>query len=196
MRLGSISMLAMAAALATSPAMAAPDASGLLFRASADHDLTADRAEGDPVPNFLSDVTVTPDGAMGGAARWADDGYVAWKAPGNMRAARGTLAFFWRARTPVGEAPFSIFRVGFADQGSTFEFFVSDNGPGIAPEFQDRIWGIFQTLESRDKVEGTGIGLSVVKKIVETRGGRVWIESAPGEGSTFRFTWPKRPVEH
>lgn len=118
MRLGSISMLAMAAALATSPAMAAPDASGLLFRASADHDLTADRAEGDPVPNFLSDVTVTPDGAMGGAARWADDGYVAWKAPGNMRAARGTLAFFWRARTPVGEAPFSIFRVGFADHSS------------------------------------------------------------------------------
>lgn len=92
--------------------------------------------------------------------------------------------------------PDPVVRVGFADQGSSFEFFVSDNGPGIAPEFQDRIWGIFQTLESRDKVEGTGIGLSVVKKIVETRGGRVWIESADGEGSTFRFTWPKRPVEY
>jgi PAS domain S-box-containing protein len=69
-------------------------------------------------------------------------------------------------------------------------FTIADNGPGIAPEFHDRIWGIFQTLEARDKVEGTGVGLSVVKKIVESRGGRVWIESEQGAGATFRFTWP------
>ena len=49
----------------------------------------------------------------------------------------------------------------------------------------------FQTLEPRDVVEGTGIGLSVVKKIVEGKGGRVWVESVPGAGATFRFTWPK-----
>jgi len=80
------------------------------------------------------------------------------------------------------------------DLGDRFEFEVADNGPGIAAEYHDRIWGIFQTLSSRDKVEGTGIGLSVVKKIVETRGGEVWLESAPGRGATFRFTWPKAPL--
>ncbi|MGK3966087.1 PAS domain-containing protein [Sorangium sp. So ce1667] len=77
------------------------------------------------------------------------------------------------------------------DAGDAYEFTVTDNGPGIAPAYHERIWGIFQTLEARDKVEGAGIGLSVVKKIIETRGGRVWVESALGEGATFRFTWPK-----
>jgi PAS domain S-box-containing protein len=69
-------------------------------------------------------------------------------------------------------------------------FFVADNGPGIARRYHDRIFGIFQTLESRDKVEGTGIGLSVVKKLVEGRGGRLEVESAEGTGATFRFFWP------
>jgi hypothetical protein len=107
--------------------------SGLLFRASADTSLTADVAAGDPVPNFRSNVTVVLDGAIGGAARWADDGYVAWKAPGNIRAARGTLAFFWRARTPLGEAPFNIFRVSFADHTSWDMAFlrIDYNGHGI-----------------------------------------------------------------
>ncbi|HEX7240815.1 MAG TPA: ATP-binding protein [Longimicrobiaceae bacterium] len=76
-----------------------------------------------------------------------------------------------------------------------WEFAVRDNGPGIAPEYHDRIFGIFQTLQARDKVEGTGIGLSLVKKIVESRGGRVWVESAEGAGSAFRFTWPREPRE-
>jgi PAS domain S-box-containing protein len=84
--------------------------------------------------------------------------------------------------------------IGWRDQGSAVEFAVSDNGPGIPPQFHDRIWGVFQTLESRDKVEGAGIGLAVVKKIVETRGGQVSLESTEGEGSTFRFTWPKAPT--
>lgn len=84
-------------------------------------------------------------------------------------------------------------RVDWRDLGDAVEFAVSDNGPGIAPEFHERIWGVFQTLAARDKVEGTGIGLSVVKKIVETRGGTVSVESAPNQGATFRFTWPKTP---
>ena len=71
-----------------------------------------------------------------------------------------------------------------------YEFAVTDNGPGIPAEYHDRIWGMFQTLASRDAVEGTGIGLSVVQKIVETRGGHVSVESSPGHGATFRFTWP------
>jgi signal transduction histidine kinase len=86
-------------------------------------------------------------------------------------------------------------RVDAVMTDGTWTFSVADNGPGIAPEFHERIFGIFQTLEARDKVEGTGIGLSVVKKIVEARGGRVTIESEVGSGATFRFTWPERPVE-
>jgi PAS domain S-box-containing protein len=79
--------------------------------------------------------------------------------------------------------------------GGVCEFTVRDDGPGIAPEYHERIFTIFQTLEARDKVEGTGIGLSIVKKMVESRGGRVWVDSAPGRGAAFRFTWPARPDE-
>jgi PAS domain S-box-containing protein len=81
-------------------------------------------------------------------------------------------------------------RVGMRESGGIPHFFVADDGPGIAPEYHDRIFGIFQTLEARDRVEGTGIGLSLVKKIVQTRGGRVWVESEEGKGATFRFSWP------
>lgn len=75
-------------------------------------------------------------------------------------------------------------------QGEFYTFAIADNGPGIAPQYREKIWQIFQTLAPRDKVEGTGIGLSVVRKIVEARGGRAWVESEPGQGSTFYFTWP------
>jgi light-regulated signal transduction histidine kinase (bacteriophytochrome) len=74
--------------------------------------------------------------------------------------------------------------------GKRWELAVADDGIGIAPEFADKIWGLFQTLERRDKVESTGIGLSVVRKIVESHGGRAWVESELGRGATFRFTWP------
>jgi signal transduction histidine kinase len=74
------------------------------------------------------------------------------------------------------------------------QFYVCDDGVGIPDEFHDRIWGLFQTLERRDKVESTGIGLSIVRKIVESRGGRAWLESreAGGRagGACFYFTWP------
>lgn len=81
--------------------------------------------------------------------------------------------------------------VAAREVGPWYEFSVADNGPGIDPAFHERIWGIFQTLEPRDKVEGAGIGLAVVKKIVEARGGRAWVESSEGSGATFRFLWPK-----
>lgn len=73
------------------------------------------------------------------------------------------------------------------------EVAVEDDGPGIAPRYHDRIWEIFQTLQPRDRVESTGIGLAIVKKIVEARGGVVSVESDEGEGATFRFTWPTLP---
>jgi hypothetical protein len=97
---------------------AAQSADGLLFYASGDKGLTADIAGGDRQPNFASGVSNVPDGHAGGAFRWADDGYIAWRAPGNIYAQRGTLAFDWRPRTPLGVAPFAIFRVGFADHSS------------------------------------------------------------------------------
>jgi PAS domain S-box-containing protein len=84
-----------------------------------------------------------------------------------------------------------VIRIDWRDAGNAFEFSVSDNGPGIEPEYHERIWGIFQTLAPRDKVEGTGIGLAVVRKIVETRDGFVSLESSPGQGAIFRFIWPK-----
>jgi signal transduction histidine kinase len=77
------------------------------------------------------------------------------------------------------------------DQGSVIEFAVTDNGPGIDPAFHERIFDIFQTLKPRDQVEGSGIGLTVVKKLVESRGGSIRVESALGQGATFHFTWPK-----
>jgi signal transduction histidine kinase len=80
--------------------------------------------------------------------------------------------------------------------GAAYRFAVSDNGPGIEPRYRERIWQIFQTLAARDKVEGTGIGLSVVRKIVETRGGTAWLESEVGTGTTFYFTWPSQPASH
>lgn len=82
------------------------------------------------------------------------------------------------------------------DLGDRHEFAVRDDGPGIAPEYQERIWNLFQTLESRDNVEGAGIGLSVVRKTVESLGGSVRLSSAPGQGSTFFFTWLKAPLDN
>ncbi len=86
--------------------------------------------------------------------------------------------------------------VGVAGRhGRYHELYVRDDGIGIAAEFHDRIWGLFQTLERRDKLESTGIGLSIVRKIVESQGGTTRVESQPGEGATFFFTWPAEQME-
>lgn len=71
-----------------------------------------------------------------------------------------------------------------------YEFQVTDDGPGIDPKFHERAFQLFHTLQSRDKVEGSGMGLALVKKVVETEGGCVKLESERGHGTTFRFTWP------
>jgi len=80
--------------------------------------------------------------------------------------------------------------VEVAPAGARWRFSVRDFGPGIAPQFHQRIFGIFQSLAPRDVVEGSGIGLAVVKRLVESRGGEVGLSSSPGTGATFSFEWP------
>ncbi len=84
------------------------------------------------------------------------------------------------AHVEVGAAP--------SDEG-TWQFWVQDDGPGVDPAFHDKIFQIFQTLAPRDQVETTGIGLAVVRKLVDAHGGRVWIDSTPGHGARLSFTW-------
>jgi len=78
------------------------------------------------------------------------------------------------------------------DAGTFYVFAIADDGPGIAPRFHDQIFRMFQTLRPRDQVEGSGIGLAMVRKYMELFGGKLKLESAEGQGSTFRFTWPKQ----
>jgi light-regulated signal transduction histidine kinase (bacteriophytochrome) len=72
-----------------------------------------------------------------------------------------------------------------------YEFCVADNGPGIAPQYHDKIFLMFQTLTVNDYDSNTGIGLALMKKIVEEHGGSIALESDEGQGATFRFSWPK-----
>lgn len=81
--------------------------------------------------------------------------------------------------------------VSVRDAGDFYAFTVADDGPGIAPKHHKKVFEIFQTLQARDEMECTGIGLTLVKKIIEEQGGSVTLESDIGEGAAFHFTWPK-----
>ncbi len=85
--------------------------------------------------------------------------------------------------------------VGCVEDGEFWRFHVTDNGPGIEERHFQRIFRIFQTLTPKDDGESTGIGLALVKKIVERYGGKIWVQSAVGKGSTFCFTLPKTKEE-
>jgi signal transduction histidine kinase len=89
------------------------------------------------------------------------------------------------------DKPEGHIRIAGADAGDVWRFSVADNGPGIEVRHHERIFQLFQILTPRDRKESTGVGLALVKKIVELYGGRVWLESEAGKGSTFFFTLPK-----
>ncbi len=121
----------------------------------------------------------------------------------------GTLPILSTARTPLEQ----VFRnlisnaikhhdradgrveVAASDLGDRVEFVVRDDGPGIPAEFHTQAFQMFKTLKPRDEVEGSGMGLALVKKIVENQGGVVTLTSTPGQGAAFHFTWPKEARE-
>jgi len=86
------------------------------------------------------------------------------------------------------EAP--LVRISAVTEGAFAQFTVEDNGIGIERDYVEKVFLIFQRLHDREKYSGTGIGLAIVKKVVERHGGKVWIDSTPGQGSRFQFTLP------
>jgi PAS domain S-box-containing protein len=92
------------------------------------------------------------------------------------------------ANVPDGEI-----RIGCTNESDSWHFYVRDNGPGIDARNFERIFQLFQTLVPKDTSESTGVGLAIVKKVVELYGGKVWVESEKGKGASFEFLLPKLP---
>ncbi len=94
------------------------------------------------------------------------------------------------------DKPDAFIKIGCEEEAGFWKFSISDNGPGIEEKDFERIFRLFQTLQVKDQCETTGAGLTMVKKIVELYGGRVWLNSKAGQGTTFFFTLPKSPASN
>jgi PAS domain S-box-containing protein len=129
--------------------------------------------------------------------------------PGFVVACEGTMPIIRTHRVPIQVVLENLISNGLKHHDRTegritvqtravdgvTEFRITDDGPGIPAQFHDRIFLMFQTLASRDDVESSGIGLTIVRKKVQTHGGRIWVESAPpARGTTFVFTWKEGSV--
>ena len=84
--------------------------------------------------------------------------------------------------------------VSIHDNGDAYLFCVKDDGPGIPAKYHAQVFKMFQTLKPRDRVEGSGMGLAMVRKQIEFFGGTITVESEEGKGSAFKFTWPKKLI--
>jgi light-regulated signal transduction histidine kinase (bacteriophytochrome) len=93
------------------------------------------------------------------------------------------------------DKPKGLIKVGCVEQGDFWKFYISDNGPGIERKYFERIFRIFQTLPKNEAPQTAGVGLAIARKIIELYGGKIWVESQPGTGSTFFFTLPKNQEE-
>lgn len=87
-----------------------------------------------------------------------------------------------------------LISLGVVKKGDWYEFTVKDDGPGIEPEFHAQVFKMFKTLKPRDEVEGSGMGLALVKKNIEHVGGKITLHSKKGEGAVFSFTWPNKEI--
>jgi signal transduction histidine kinase len=90
------------------------------------------------------------------------------------------------------DKPVGRINISCIEEADNWKFSVADNGCGIEQKNFEKIFRMYQTLEPRDELKSSGIGLTLVKKIIETYGGTIWVESELGQGSTFIFTLPKQ----
>src|SRR3990167_1072575 len=89
------------------------------------------------------------------------------------------------------DKPQGLIHVSYKQIPRYYQFSITDNGSGIDSHFYEKIFDVFQTLQTRDPNESTGLGLAIVKRIIEKNGGRIWLASELGKGTTFYFTWPQ-----
>jgi len=146
-----------------------------------------------PAPTSLADVV---DGALDALRLSSDEASASITVAGTWPVVTGSRGELVRLfQNLIGNAlkyrhadRQPVIRITCQDLENAWQIAVSDNGIGIAAEYFERIFAIFQRLHTRDKYDGTGIGLAICKKIVEHHGGRIWVESIAGEGTTFFFT--------
>lgn len=149
-------------------------------------------------PVDCGELIATVIGDLGAAIAEADATVVAGELP-TVSADRSQLRQLFQnlmenALRYRSAAPPAV-RIAASREGDEWHFVVRDNGIGIAPEYAERIFVLFQRLPTQAEYPGTGIGLAVCKRIVERHGGRIWVESAAGEGATFHFTLPPREAQ-